>query len=694
MSDGKSFSKSKSLELRVELEQAFKKTKPHGRVKVVLKKVVANIILNNNELVNLMGDVIPLMKINDLEIRKMCCYYLSSYAHLNPPVASDGIPFMKRFCQESSPMLRTIAIRTMSSISNRDYVDLTFVVVRTLLKDTDANVRKTAAFSVSRLFENDPERTQKSGLIDDLNSLLYDGNPFVVSNSLAALGYVVENSKSLSLTIDKAHSLKLIGYLSNTNEWCQIYLLNSLMSYVPQTSEEALDLIEAMIPSLQHENSAVVLNAIKIIVYYSNYVKNPELILPGLSSRLGSALSSLLTKSPEIQFLTLRNVILLLVGNRKLVTFDIESFFCHYDDPIYVKDTKLEIIYLLANESNVHVVLRELEEYATEVDISMSRKSIRAFGNLAVKLPSVADECVEVLCDLCSNGIPYIIQEASIVFKNILRKYPGRFNYAINELIKHHKLIEEPDSKTSLIWILGQYGETLDNAIPIFQELTSSFKEEPLVVQYATLTAATRLYLKMPQEGEAVVLRVLKCATEEIDNPDVRDRAYIYWRLISSPNASSNDQFQSNTKEVLLVSNPLITSENDNIDPEIVEELELNIGTLASIYLKPINQVFRTAKPQKLPASPALQPKNLPTPPQSSQTKAAPKNQVPVPPKSRSPTKLDLIRRNSSRSSKLSNPPITPDSSSFTKDTSPEKKENFVRRFSRKSSIISKINIH
>ena len=52
MSDGKLFTRSKTTELRTELEQAFKKSKPVVRVKVVLKKVLANIILNNHEVTN------------------------------------------------------------------------------------------------------------------------------------------------------------------------------------------------------------------------------------------------------------------------------------------------------------------------------------------------------------------------------------------------------------------------------------------------------------------------------------------------------------------------------------------------------------------------------------------------------------------------------------------------------------------
>ncbi|KAI5954281.1 hypothetical protein KGF54_002056 [Candida jiufengensis] len=593
----KLFTKSKSNELQVEIEQAFKKSKPVGRIKIVLRKLLANIILNNNEMINLMKDIIPLMKIDDLEVRKLCCEYLVTYA-LNTRDSMEALPYLRRFKDESSPMLRALAIKTMTSINIPDFVELSLSSISRSLQDKDPYVRRTAAFSVARLFQYTGEKTN---LVEDLNSLLYDNDSMVVSEALAALSYITERSKKLNLTIDKNHSIKLISLLKNANEWQQVYILNSLMSYVPQSENEALDLIENVLPSLQHENSSVVLNTIKVIIYYSNYAKNPELHLPILPKRIGSSLNSLLTKPSETQFLVLRNVILLLLG-KKFAQFDIETFYCRFDDPIYVKDTKLEIIYLLANEDNIESVLDELEEYATEVDVSMARKAIRAFGNLAVKLENAADRCVEVLCDLISTGVTYIVQEAAIVIKNVLRRYPGKYSHAIDELTNYCHLFDEPDAKAAMIWMIGQYGTNPKTCLKQF-----TYKEDPVEVQLAMLTATVKYYLNFPLEGEEMLLDILKWATETTGNPDVRDRGFIYWRLLSSEFSSSQDEFQKNTKDIIFNIDPSITSENDNVNPKILEELELNFGSLASIYLKPVSSVFRTAKPKELPWGPTLQ---------------------------------------------------------------------------------------
>jgi vesicle coat complex subunit len=58
-------------------------------------------------------------------------------------------------------------------------------------------------------------------------------------------------------------------------------------------------------------------------------------------------------------------------------------------------------------------------------------------------------------------------------------------------------------------------------------------------VQLQTLTAIVKLFLKKPDESQAIVQKVLQAATKDCDSADVRDRAYIYWRLLSSDPAAA-----------------------------------------------------------------------------------------------------------------------------------------------------------
>ena len=104
-----------------------------------------------------------------------------------------------------------------------------------------------------------------------------------------------------------------------------------------------------------------------------------------------------LSSEPEIQYVSLRNINLIVQKRPTILAHEIKVFFCKYNDPIYVKMEKLEIMIKLASERNVDQVLMELKEYATEVDVEFVRRSVRAIGRCAIKLEKAAERCINCL---------------------------------------------------------------------------------------------------------------------------------------------------------------------------------------------------------------------------------------------------------------------------------------------------------
>ncbi len=80
---------------------------------------------------------------------------------------------------------------------------------------------------------------------------------------------------------------------------------------------------------------------------------------------------------------------------------------------------------------------------------------------------------------------------------------------------------------------------------------------------------------------ELSVLTLISMCVQDSDNPDLRDRGYIYWRLLSTDPAAA--------KEVVLAEKPLISEETDLIEPTLLDELICHISSLASVYHKPPN---------------------------------------------------------------------------------------------------------
>lgn len=95
-------------------------------------------------------------------------------------------------------------------------------------------------------------------------------------------------------------------------------------------------------------------------------------------------------------------------------------------------------------------------------------------------------------------------------------------------------------------------------------------------VQLALLTATVKLFIKRPTAGAELVPKILKWATEEVDNPDLRDRGYIYWRLLSTN--------PTGAKAIVLAEKPSISTESEAMDRGVLDRLLLQTGTLSSVY--------------------------------------------------------------------------------------------------------------
>ena len=87
-------------------------------------------------------------------------------------------------------------------------------------------------------------------------------------------------------------------------------------------------------------------------------------------------------------------------------------FFVKYNDPLYVKLEKLDIIIRLTSEVNMIQVLSELKEYAHEVDVDFVRKSVRAIGRCAIKVGASADRS-DIL--FLKHGSSILIQSSNPV---------------------------------------------------------------------------------------------------------------------------------------------------------------------------------------------------------------------------------------------------------------------------------------
>ncbi|KAK7441837.1 beta-adaptin [Stygiomarasmius scandens] len=573
--------KGENYELSVDLNSEYREKR-----KDAIKRVIASMTVGK-DVSGLFPDVLKNMQTEDLEQKKLVYLYLMNYAKTQPELVILAVNTFVKDTDDPNPLVRALAIRTMGVLRAEKIIDYLCDPLQKCLRDENPYVRKTAALCVAKLYDLKPDLVLDNGFLEQLHEMISDSNPMVVANTVAALTdiHLAATSHSSASSSDPAIFnissnilSKLLIALNECSEWGRVAILNALSRYEAQDDKESEHICERVIPQFQHVNGSVVLAAVKVVMIHMRGVHREDLIKQ-LVRKMAPPLVTLLSSPPEVQWVALRNINLLLQKRPDILQNEMRVFFCKYNDPLYVKVEKLDIMVRLAGDNNVDALLSELKEYSSEVDVDFVRKSIKAIGQTAVKIDSAAERCVNVLLELIDTRVSYVVQEAVVVMKDIFRKYPSTYEGIIPTLCANLDELDEPEAKASLIWIIGEYANKIDNADELLGIFVDTFTEESYPVQLQTLTAVVKLFLKKPDSSQGIVQRILNTATKDCDSPDVRDRAYIYWRLLSTDPGAA--------KAVVLATRPPISIPRTTVAPALLEELLGEVSSLASVYHKP-----------------------------------------------------------------------------------------------------------
>merc|ERR1719206_693590 len=536
----------------------------------------------------LFSDVIKSMGTDNIELKKLVYLYIINYARSQPEKAILVVNmFQKDATNHPNPLVRALAIRTMGCIRVDRITEYLCDPLNIALKDQDPYVRKTAAICVAKLYDINNELVEERGFIDSLREMLSDVNPMVVANAVAALTEICEASGEDYFKIDNNTLSKLLTALNECTEWGRVFILDALSKFEAKgKGGQARDICDRVVPQLAHANSAVVMAAVKVVVKLLDILPKKEDV-EKYCKKLAPPLVTLLSSPPEIQYVALRNIDLIVQKYPRILQNDIRIFFVKFNDAVYVKMQKLQILIKLTSRKNIEQVLMEFKEYAQEVDIDFVRRAVRAIGRVAIKLDCAAEKCVAVLSDLVKTRVNYVVQESVIVIKDIFRRYPRKYEKIIVTLCDNLESLNEPEAKASMIWIIGEYAERIVDAGDRLEHFLDSFEEEGAMVQLQLLTSTVKLFLKKPDKAKALVQKVLNLATESSDNPDLRDRGYVYWRLLSTDPTAA--------RKVVLAERPVISAETFSLPQEYLTLLLANLSSLASVYHRPPEEFVRGA---------------------------------------------------------------------------------------------------
>jgi len=111
------------------------------------------------------------------------------------------------------------------------------------------------------------------------------------------------------------------------------------------------------------------------------------------------------------------------------------------------------------------------------------------------------------------SKVSYVTQEVVVVIKDIFRRYPNQYEGIISTLCENLDDLTESESKSAIIWIVGQYADRIDNAVELLEDLSYNFLEDSVEVSLSSGTTYTGLSLISSYIGST---RHINCYRENV----------------------------------------------------------------------------------------------------------------------------------------------------------------------------------
>ncbi|GLB40583.1 putative non-SMC mitotic condensation complex subunit 1 [Lyophyllum shimeji] len=497
-----------------------------------MKRLIAFISKGRN-VSEYFAQVVKNVASQNLEIRKLVYIYLLRYAEQEPDLALLSINTFQKDLTDSNPLI--VLWRCACSAESSPYV------------------RKGAALAIPKCFELDSSHLP--ALIGILTTLLNDRSPL----SIGSVAVAFEAVCPTRLDLLHQHYRRLCRILVDVDEWGQVDLMNLLLRYartmlprpiVREDGEEEVDkdvelLLASAEPLFQSRNPAVIL-AVARVFYYAGP--------PSYLSKIVHPVLRLLSTSKEVERVVLvyLNVISRTAPN--LFAPFYLRFLVRTDDLRQVKRDKIRLLLNIITVENYSAILRELIDYADDVDDTVVSDSIRGIGRCARLIPESTQQCLNALIAMIKGGHDVVVSSAVLVLKYLVQMQLATSSFPsdaasthqspitiISHLARKIDDIRHAQARACVFWLVGQYAASdgpgsgpegvAEWAPDVLRKAAKTFAQEAPLVKIQIVTLAAKLFVLSPNDRVLTLLSQYVFSLARYDlNYDVRDRA----RMVSS----------------------------------------------------------------------------------------------------------------------------------------------------------------
>ncbi|KAJ4458211.1 Adaptor protein complex 4 (AP-4); beta subunit [Paratrimastix pyriformis] len=539
-------------ELRALIRNPIVEHDPAKKREVI--KRVTTYMTQGIDMSGLFSDMVMSVVSKDFTVKKLVYQYLCYYATVQEDLTILVINTLRRDCKNENPMVRGLALRSLSSLRVSSVVEYLVPHITAGLTDASSYVRSAAVNACIKLFHISPATFKENNLVDTLYEMIRDRDATVAGNCVAALNEILAGDGGIQ--INRPLVTYMLNRLGEFNEWHAMRVLELLQGYAPQSEEELYDIMNLLEDRFRHAHSGVMFGVAAVFLKFARpHARLHEDVCRRIVDPLVTFLS---TSPPEIAYVCLAHARAMQERFPGLFDTAYRTFYFRIFDPLYVKLEKLEMLVLVANEANAAHIVAEVGEYCTEMDVS--RQAIRALGRIALRVGKALDQVVGLLQELLAYEVASFAQVIVVVIQDLLRKYPGSYEKFLPILGRHLYAFDTAEAKEALIWILGEFGEYIPATPYLLEQLIEKVStqsaappDDPTAggrakreselksIKFQLLTAATKLLFKRGPEMQQILGPFLGALINDCQQADLRDRALLIYRTLSCSARQPND---------------------------------------------------------------------------------------------------------------------------------------------------------
>ncbi|KAI1722080.1 non-SMC mitotic condensation complex subunit 1 domain-containing protein [Ditylenchus destructor] len=498
-------------------------------IKMDAMKRIINMVARGKDVSELFPAVVKNVAVKNLELKKLVYVYLVRYAEEQQDLALLSISTFQRALKDPNQLIRASALRVLSSIRVHMIAPVMLLAIKESVRDMSAYVRKVAAHAIPKLFALDSDLQPQ--LLECIDFLLADKRTLVLGSAVHAF----EETCPDRLDILHRHFRPLCRALADVDEWGQIIMIGLLTRYArtqftsPTSSDQVLDpdhslLIFSAKPLLQSRNCAVVMAVAQLLYYIAPHSQ---------LSIVPRSLVRLLRGPNEVQYVVLVNIATICASRNNMNLFEpfLKSFFIRGSDTIHVKQLKLQVLTSLVSETNVQLVIRELQAYLQMQDLAGS--AIEAIGRCALKVESASDICLTCLINLISSSKESVVCAAVVVLKRLL--HADAPLPLLKRVVKLIDSVKAPTARACVIWLVVTHIDKVEYLAPdLLRKVAKTFCDEADCVKLQALNLAVKLWVTDREKCELLIRYVLQLARYD-RSYDIRDRCRFLRNLLLNP---------------------------------------------------------------------------------------------------------------------------------------------------------------